>query len=112
MIRFGLTRAQKRIIDTDKVYLSDIIAGLSQYGFPVEIKDGKHFTATLQAKLKDEQAVKYLVGILAYQRGEEAEPLFRNRVDNRFTSDVLLRPGFRWPLITETCYFDLTAKGA
>lgn len=95
MTRFCLALAQKRIIDTGKVYMSDIMASLSQYGFPVEITDNNRFSSILQAKSKDEQAVKYLTGILACQRG----------------SDVLLRLGFRWPLITETCYFDLTAAG-
>ncbi|PKM52554.1 MAG: hypothetical protein CVV02_00005, partial [Firmicutes bacterium HGW-Firmicutes-7] len=88
-------------VNTHKVDMYDVMATMKDYGFKIDIVDNAQFNQVLQEKMKDEKQLKYLLGILAYQRNEEATQLYRVTIDNKFTSNILLRLGFRWPITTE-----------
>lgn len=87
--------------NTHKVLMYDVIATMNDYGFSIDIVDDEKFNKILQEKMKDERVVKYLLGILAYQRSTETEPIYKVATDNKFTSNILLRLGVRWPITSE-----------
>lgn len=88
-------------VNTHKVFMSDVLAAMNDYELPIEVVDDVRFAGILQEKFKDENAVKYLVGILAYQKGAEAEQIYKIAADNSFTSNTLIRLGFKWPITSE-----------
>lgn len=84
------------------IYMSDVIAAMKQYGFPIDILPEEQFSTVMKEASKDSGMSDTLLGLIAYDTGEE-EPLYITEAENRFTVEVLYRIGYIWP-ITDNQY--------
>ena len=84
------------------IYMSDVVRNLQDYGFDIRIVPAEEFEGIVRNALKDDRFRDAVLGIIAYDSGSE-EFLRLTESDNRFTSEVLYRLGFFWP-ITDSRY--------
>ncbi len=84
------------------IYMSDVIRALQDYGFPIRIVPAEEFEGIVKEALKDDRFRDAVLGIIAYDSGSD-ELLSMTPSDNRFTSEVLYRLDYFWP-ITDSRY--------
>jgi thioester reductase-like protein len=82
------------------IYMSDIIYGMKEYGFAIDIVSEREFAECLREKMRDEESLPALTGILAYRNNSE-KPVYSLGWTNDFTTEVLYRLNFKWPLPSE-----------
>ena len=72
--------------------LGDVLSGLQKIGTDLRFVETDEFSAIMQQSSADPKKASLLTGMLAYQNlgGRIVSP------DNEYTSQVLLRLGFRW----------------
>ena len=80
--------------------MADVICAMKDYGFEIKITDNETFKAALNEATKDEAMADTVLGLMAYDSGEEA--LTEIGADNRFTANVLYRLGFKWCITDDT----------
>ena len=90
------------------IYMSDVIKALQDYGFPIRIVSEEEFQRIVKKALKDDRFRDAVLGIIAYDSGSE-EFLTMTVSDNRFTSEVLYRLDYFWP-ITDSGYLKNVIK--
>ena len=83
------------------VYMADVIYAMKEYGFPIEIVSDQEFEQCLREKMQDETIMSALTGILAYQENDTEKPVYVLGSSNRFTTEVLYRLNFVWPVTSE-----------
>lgn len=77
--------------------MSDVIYNMKDYGFKINIVSDKEFSETLKNSEKDEKLSDAVLGLIAYQ-SSDGKPRYEIMADNRFTSEVLYRMDFKWPI--------------
>ena len=86
------------------IYMSDVIAAMRKYGFDIRIVDDVTFGAAVREASRDPALRDAVLGIIAYNSDDET-PLYPCDADNRFTTEVLYRLGYLWP-ITDNAYLE------
>lgn len=80
------------------VYISDVISAMTRYGFDIrQVSDLEFMTAVEEAK-KDETMNEAVLGLAAYDNGN-GDVKTAIECDNRFTTALLYRLGFMWPIV-------------
>lgn len=80
------------------VYMAVVIYAMKEYGFPIEVVSEQEFEQCLREKMQDETIMSALTGILAYQENDTDKPVYALGTSNRFTTEVLYRLNFVWPV--------------
>ncbi|HHU12048.1 MAG TPA: amino acid adenylation domain-containing protein [Clostridiaceae bacterium] len=80
------------------IFLGDIIMMMRQEGIPVELTEDDHYAKVLDATLNDPDKAEYLTALVAYQGIAGGRIVTPVPVDNSFTTQSLLRMGWRWPV--------------
>ena len=83
--------------NSHRLYMSDIIYSMKDYGFNIDIVTDKVFSETLKNSEKDEKLTDAVLGLIAYQ-SSDGKPRYEIMADNKFTSEVLYRMDFKWPI--------------
>ncbi|SMC86734.1 non-ribosomal peptide synthetase [Sporomusa malonica] len=83
------------------VYMADVIYAMKEYGFSIEVVSEKEFEHCLREKMQDETIMSALTGILAYQENDTEKPVYGVGSTNQFTTEVLYRLNFVWPVTSE-----------
>ena len=83
------------------IYMSDIIYEMKEYGFAIDIVSDEEFATCLQEKMQDDNMVSALTGILAYEENNIGNPIYYLGRTNEFTTEVLYRLNFKWPMTSE-----------
>ncbi|WP_021170822.1 Linear gramicidin synthase subunit D [Sporomusa ovata DSM 2662] len=83
------------------IYMSDIIYAMKEYGFAIDIVSDREFAECLKEKMQDAKLMPALTGILAYQESSTEKPVYGLGRTNEFTTEVLYRLNFKWPLTSE-----------
>jgi hypothetical protein len=76
--------------------MGDVLTGLEKIGTPIRFVEQQEFGTLVQQAAADPQKASLLTTMLAYQNlanGQQAQIVDRT---NAYTSQVLLRLGFRW----------------
>ena len=76
--------------------LGDVLAGLEKIGTPIRFVEQQEFGRYLQQAALDPAKASQLTTMLAYQGSANSKPTYIVESNNRYTSQVLLRLGFRW----------------
>jgi amino acid adenylation domain-containing protein len=82
------------------VYSGDVIYAMKDYGFAIDLVPDEEFEACLKIKMQDEKILRALSGILAYEKNTGPKRDYLEAV-NQFTTNVLYRLGFKWPVTSE-----------
>ena len=83
--------------NSHKIYLSDVIYNMKEFGFNIDIVTDEEFEETLKAAEKDDSLSDAVLGLIAYASSDD-KPRYEIGADNRFTSEVLYRMNFKWPI--------------
>ncbi|WP_255882418.1 MULTISPECIES: non-ribosomal peptide synthetase [unclassified Ruminococcus] len=94
--------------NSHKIYMSDVIYAMKSYGFNIEIVSDKEFDSALRSAAKQEDLSQAVLGLIAYATDDENRR-YEIMADNRFTSEVLYRLDYKWP-ITDDAYLENAIK--
>lgn len=85
------------------IFLGDIVSIMREEGILIDLVEDGAYEKALETSMKDTGRAEYLTSLVAYQGMAKGKTLAPVAVDNRYTSQVLLRMGWRWP-ITDNDY--------
>lgn len=80
------------------IFLGDIVSMMKEEGIPVDLVEDELYEKALGESLKDPGRAEYLTSLVAYQGMAGGKSLAPVGVDNHYTSQILLRMGWRWPI--------------
>ena len=83
------------------IYMSDIIYIMKEYGFEIDIVSRGEFEECVKEKMQDDKIMSALTGLLAYQENDTDKPIYELGRTNEFTTEVLYRLSFKWPMTSE-----------
>lgn len=90
--------------NSHKIFMSDVIYAMKQYGFDIEVVSNERFDETLKEAAKNPDQSDAVLGLIAYASGD-AHPRYELMADNRFTVEALYRLDYKWP-ITDDLYLE------
>lgn len=90
--------------NSHKIFMSDVIYAMRQYGFDIEVVSDERFEETLKEAAKNPDQSDAVLGLIAYASGD-AHPRYELMADNRFSVEALYRLGYKWP-ITDDLYLE------
>lgn len=82
------------------VYIADVIQAMNHYGFTIKKTGLKEFFARVEEVKNDESMNDAILGLAAYDMGIE-DTKTAIACDNRFTTALLYRLGFKWPIVDD-----------
>jgi thioester reductase-like protein len=79
------------------LFIGDIILTMKDLGIPIEMVEDDVFQSALSSIMKDQARVESLTSLIAYQNMAQGKAAFSVTVKNDYTTQALLRLGWRWP---------------
>jgi thioester reductase-like protein len=80
-----------------KLYMGDIILTMKELGIRIEMVEDDIFQSALTAAMKDPVRAESLTSLIAYQNMAKGKTAIPVAVKNDYTTQALLRLGWRWP---------------
>lgn len=80
------------------IQMADVVEQMNSIGIAIETVSDEVFEASLQKALKDEDKNELISGLIAYLPGEQETAGSYIDADNSFTTKILYRLGFKWPM--------------
>ncbi len=80
------------------IFLGDIVMIMREEGILIDLVEDDVYQKALSDALNDPNRAEYLTSLIAYQGIAKGQSVSTVPVDNRYTSQVLLRMGWRWPM--------------
>ena len=102
-----LTKTPKECVvfhpyNNHSIYISDVVAIMNELGLNIAGTEENEFNAALMETMKDETKSTALSGIITtIKKGTGKDKVVIPAV-NQYTTQVLYRLGFKWPLTTDT----------
>lgn len=84
------------------VQMGDLIAAMNEQGIPIQPVDDDLFTVAMQSAMQDDAKNAKVASLISYLSSDTSEKRSFIQNDNTFTTKVLYRLGFRWPITNET----------
>ena len=84
------------------ICMADVVSAMRRYGFEIRAVPDETFAAALAKAAEDPTMSEIVLGIVAYASNDENASVLIGQ-DNRFTTNVLYRLGWKWP-ITDDAY--------
>ena len=88
--------------NSHRIYMSDVIRAMREYGFEIDIVSDDEFEKRLNDYAKDHEESESVSGLIAYASHDEGH-IYGIDYDNTFTVETLYRLGYIWP-ITDAAY--------
>ncbi|MBQ7678359.1 MAG: amino acid adenylation domain-containing protein [Butyrivibrio sp.] len=82
------------------IEMADVIAVMRDYGFEIRVVPDETFEKAVSDAARNPEMSEIVLGILAYDEGEGEEKVTIGQ-RNQFTTNVLYRLGYRWPITDE-----------
>lgn len=80
------------------IQVADVIEQMNSLGIAIETVSDEEFGASLQKALEDENKNELISGLIAYLPGDKEAGGVYIDADNSFTTKILYRLGFKWPM--------------
>ena len=80
------------------IQMADVVEQLNSLGIAIETVSDEEFEASLRKALEDESKNELISGLIAYLPGEQEAGSVYIDADNSFTTKILYRLGFKWPM--------------
>jgi hypothetical protein len=77
--------------------MGDIILTMKDLGISIEMVEDDVFERALSAAMKDYARAESLTSLIAYQNMAQGKAAFPVAAKNDYTTQALLRLGWRWP---------------
>ncbi|MDR3090845.1 MAG: amino acid adenylation domain-containing protein [Clostridiales bacterium] len=92
------------------VYMGDVVSVLNESGIDVKPCEREEFARAYSKAVQDAKKVKKLSALIAYQNSPGEKEMTVIGADNRYTSQALLRLGFKWPLTSDKYLADFAGS--
>ncbi|MEN6390036.1 MAG: amino acid adenylation domain-containing protein [Syntrophomonas sp.] len=83
------------------IYMADIIYAMNQYGFKIDVVSDDEFQKSLLEAMKDEKMGEAISRLITYLSGDSQTRVYWFGAENKFTTEVLYRLNFKWPIISD-----------
>ena len=83
---------------------------MNELGISIEMVEEEVFQSALSAAMKDPALAEKLTSLIAYQNRAQGQAAVPIKADNSYTTQALLRMGWRWPL-TDGAYLEKFLRG-
>ena len=83
--------------NSHRIFMSDLIYAMCNYGFKIDIVRDEDFEAAVKNFAKNSDNSDAVSGLIAYTSHNENE-IYTLDYNNSFTSQVLYRLGYKWPV--------------
>ncbi|MDZ5726452.1 non-ribosomal peptide synthetase [Acetobacterium sp. K1/6] len=83
------------------ITMADVIAAMGRYGFEIAIISEKEFQKRLETAMNDDRLTRYLSGIIAYTDTGSHQQIAYLGSEQRFTTNMLFRKGYKWPITSD-----------
>ena len=93
-----------------QITMADVIAAMGRYGFAIEIISEADFQKRLEAAMNDDRLTPYLSGIIAYTDTDSHQHLAYLGSEQRFTTNMLFRRGYKWPITSDSYLHKMIAS--
>ncbi len=80
------------------IYMSDVISAMNGCGFTIDVVPDEAFQRALHGALEDSNVNAMVSGLIAYLSDDAGDKTYMLDADNRMTTEVLYRAGFKWPI--------------
>ena len=80
------------------IQMADVVEQMNSLGIAIETVSDEEFGASLQKALEDEEKNQLISGLIAYLPGDQEQGGVYIDADNSFTTKILYRLGFKWPM--------------
>lgn len=80
------------------IQMADVIEQMNSLGIAIETVSDEEFGTSLQKALEDENKNELISGLIAYLPGDKEAGGVYIDADNSFTTKILYRLGFKWPM--------------
>ncbi|MGI6465210.1 MAG: amino acid adenylation domain-containing protein [Methanobacterium sp.] len=97
------------VYNSHQIYIGDIVEGMKKVGLTLEGVEEDEFRESFNQALEDEtkqEAISGLVTAMGMGKGKDRGLV---KVDNQYTTQILYRMGYNWPLINEE-YLEMFIK--
>lgn len=78
------------------LFMGDIILTMKDLGISIAMTEDEEFESALSAAMKDPTRAESLTSFIAYQNMAQGRTVFPVAVKNKYTTQALLRLGWRW----------------
>jgi thioester reductase-like protein len=100
VLRLAETSGSCRVFhpyNNHRLFMGDIILTMKDLGISIEMVEDDVFESALSAAMKDLSRAESLTSLIAYQNMAQGKAAFPVAAKNDYTTQVLLRLGWRWP---------------
>ena len=80
------------------IQMADVVEQMNSLGIAIETVSDEEFEVSLQKALEDERKNELISGLIAYLPGAQETGGAYIDADNGFTTKILYRLGFKWPM--------------
>lgn len=87
------------------ISMADVIHAMRDYGFEIEVVPDETFANAVSRAAKDPEMSDIVLGIVAYNSNDEGALAYIGQ-DNRFTTNVLYRLNWKWPITDDDYLLD------
>jgi len=92
------------------LYMGDIILAMRELGMDVNLTEDEAFKEATSAAMRDPERAERLTSLIAYQNAAQGRTAVPVKNNNEYTTQALLRLGWRWPE-TDEKYLKQFLKG-
>jgi amino acid adenylation domain-containing protein len=100
VLRLAETSASCRVFhpyNNHKLFMGDIVLTMKDLGITIDMAEDDVFENALSTAMKDPTRAESLTSLIAYQNMAQGKAAFPVAAKNDYTTQVLLRLGWRWP---------------
>lgn len=81
-----------------EIYFSDVISAMNQCGLLIEVVTDVEFDMALKRALDVPNLSDRVSGLIAYLTDDAGGKMYMLNAENRMTTEILYRAGFKWPI--------------
>ncbi len=81
-----------------EIFFSDVISAMNNCGLLIEVVTDAEFDRALKRALEDPDLRDKVSGLIAYLTDDEGSKMYMLNAENRMTTEILYRAGYKWPI--------------
>jgi thioester reductase-like protein len=83
--------------NSHRIFMGDVVYAMREYGFSIDIVSEEDFEQAVSAYATEHEGSDVVSGLIAYASRDDRK-IYTIDYDNSFTTEVLYRFGYKWPI--------------
>ncbi|MCL2005147.1 MAG: amino acid adenylation domain-containing protein [Planctomycetaceae bacterium] len=92
------------------IFIGDVLDAMNRLGYNIQSVEPEEFDKAVRLALQDERKAEHLTSMIAYMNRAQGQRTAVLKTENTYTSQILRRLGFHWPITTDE-YLDRFIAG-